>query len=64
MARRLRGWFAWRRRRGTAGVGNALLAIHALLEPDRRHAVEERQRRPVEEDVAGEPPDPEASGAP
>lgn len=57
-----RGWIYWRRsrRRGSAGVGNALLEVHALLEPDRRAMVEaiRSEDEEVEEDESGGPKDP------
>lgn len=57
-----RGWIYWRRsrRRGTAGAGNALLEVHALLEPDRRAMVEaiHEEGEEREEDEQGGPKDP------
>lgn len=56
-----RGWIYWRRRRGRgSGVGNALLDVHALLEPDRRAMVDaiRSEDEEVEKDGAGGPKDP------
>lgn len=56
-----RGWVYWRRSRGRGtGVGNALLEVHALLEPDRRAMVEaiRGEEEEVEEDEAGGPKEP------
>ena len=58
-----RGWIYYRtQRRGSAGVGNALLGVHALLEPDRRHVLEVRQAEVMEEEDAGDPPVPGGDG--
>jgi len=48
----------WRQQgRGSANVGNALLEIHSLLQPDRRHQVEEVRRSRLEEEESGDPPE-------
>lgn len=46
-------------RRGKgAGLGNALLALHDLLEPQRGQAGKTRLERRAEEDPGGDPPEP------
>jgi len=52
-----RGWIYYRERRGSSGsLGNALLEVHALLEPSKRHVVEERRRDVAEDEESGDPP--------
>jgi hypothetical protein len=43
-------------RRGSAGLGNALLEVHAMLEPDRANLREARLEERVEEERSGDPP--------
>ncbi|KAA0254409.1 hypothetical protein FBQ97_06315 [Acidobacteria bacterium ACD] len=58
LAAEARGWIYWRRRKASPGtLGSAVASAHALLEPDRRHLVEERRAVRVEEDEEGGPPD-------
>ena len=53
-----RGWIYYRERRGSSGaLGNALLEVHALLEPSQQHVVEERRQDMEEDDDSGEPPE-------
>jgi len=45
------------RRRGTSGsLGNAMLEVQAILEPSKRHVIEERVRDPAEDAESGDPP--------
>jgi len=60
-----RGWIYYRERRGSSGaLGNALLEVHALLEPAQRHVVEERRQDMEEDDDSGEPPGEPPDGSP
>jgi hypothetical protein len=43
-------------RRGSAGLGNALLEVHSLLEPDRKNLLEAKLVEQVEESESGDPP--------
>ena len=43
-------------RRGSAGFGNALLEVHAMLEPDRANLKKARLEEQVEEERSGDPP--------
>ena len=43
------------RRRGQ--VGNALLEVQSILEPDKQHLLEERRAELSEEDDEGDPPE-------
>jgi hypothetical protein len=64
MRRREERWESedWRQPdRGNVKVGNALLEIHSLLQPDRRHQVEEMQRERTEAEESGDPPVPGAA---
>jgi len=58
-----RGWIDYRRtdpgRFQARQVGPAFLAIQGLLEPDRRHAAEERTRLRTERDASDDGTDPE-----
>jgi len=58
-----RGWIDYRRtdpgRLQASQVGPAFLAIQGLLEPDRRHAAEERTRLRTERDASEDGKDPE-----
>jgi len=55
LAAERRGWIYWRRRRATSSsLGSAMRSVHGLLEPDKRHVVEERQRQEADIDVAGD----------
>ena len=45
------------RRRGTSGsLGNAMLEVQAILEPSKRHVIEERVRDPAEDAESGDAP--------
>jgi len=60
MARREARWESddWRQPdRGGVKVGNALLEIHSLLQPDRRHQLEEVRRERRHDEDSGDPPD-------
>lgn len=58
-----RGWIDYRRtnpgRFNPGQVGPAFLTIQGLLEPDKRHAAEERTAVRTEDDGEGAPPSPE-----
>jgi hypothetical protein len=52
-----RGFVDYGRRRGDSGtLGNALLELQSIIEPSRRHVLEERVRDPVESRESGKPP--------
>ena len=55
-----RGWIYYRKRQpsGGSGVGNALLEVQSLIEPDKRAMIEVREEK-REEDDSGAPPDPD-----
>ncbi len=42
-----------------SGVGNALLSVQSLIEPDKKDLLEARQEERAEEDDTGDPPDPQ-----
>jgi hypothetical protein len=61
LAAERRGWLYYRKERARpGGVGNAVLAAHALVEPQMRALVEQRAERPAESEAAGDPPLPGA----
>ncbi len=48
-----RGWLYWRHRKArSSSLGSAMLSVQGLLEPDKQHVVEERQRQDADIDVA------------
>lgn len=48
-----RGWIYWRHRKPSSSqMGSAMLSVHGILEPDKQHVVEERQRQEADIDVA------------
>lgn len=50
-----RGWIYWRRIKPHASsLGSAMLTVQALLEPEKQHVVEERERQAAEIDIAGD----------
>jgi hypothetical protein len=52
-----RGFVYYRHRRGSSGaLGSALLEVQAILEPARRHVVEERVKQRREGAETGDPP--------
>jgi hypothetical protein len=58
LAAEARGWIYWRRRKASPGTrAGAMLELHALLEPDRKHAAEiVRHESHVEDDEGGPGP--------
>ncbi|MBZ5641055.1 MAG: hypothetical protein LAO51_20130 [Acidobacteriia bacterium] len=59
-----RGWIYYRSKHGSSGaLGNALLEVHAILEPSARYVLEERTKDDAEADESGDPPDPGKSDA-
>lgn len=57
-----RGRVKFRDRRGSSGaLGSAFLELQSMLEPSKRHVVEERRKEDVDESDAGDPPIPGAS---
>ncbi len=43
-----RGWLYWRKKSGSgSGVGNALLGMQSVFEPDKRHVHEVQVKRPA-----------------
>lgn len=53
-----RGVLYYSRRRGSSGaLGNAFLEVHALLEPSRRHVLEQRVDARREAPDPADPPD-------
>jgi hypothetical protein len=51
-----RGWIYYRNKQGNSGtLSNAVLEVHSLFEPSKRHVLEERRRDPQEERDSGAP---------
>ena len=56
LAAEARGWIYWRRRKASPGTrAGAMLELHAMLEPSRRHAAEVVRAEAHEEDDEGGP---------
>jgi len=56
LAAEARGWIYWRRRKASPGTrAGALMELHALLEPDRKHTAEVLREVSHEEDDEGGP---------
>ena len=53
-----RGWIHYRKAGRGGTLGNALLEVHSILEPQQKHVVEERKRESAEERESGDPPNP------
>ena len=54
-----RGWIRRRMRRGTSSaLGNAMLGVQVILEPQIREVLEMRLEDPSEAGESGDPPDP------
>ena len=55
-----RGWLYWRKtkKRTGASLGTALLEAQALIEPEKRHAVEALKEQDADVDAQGDPPQP------
>lgn len=54
-----RGWIYYRKHPASSGVlGNAFLEVQTLLEPGKRHVLEERTRAGGETRESGDPPNP------
>ena len=57
LAAEARGWIYWRHRKASPGTrAGALMELHALLEPDRKHTAEVLREETREEDEDGDPP--------
>lgn len=54
-----RGWIYWRRRRASPGTASqAFQEVQKLLEPGRRHVLEQQRRVVREEGGEADPPEP------
>jgi hypothetical protein len=54
-----RGWIYYRGKHGSSGsLGSALLEMQAIIEPSKRHVLEERTKDASDTQDAGDPPAP------
>ncbi len=53
-----RGWLFYKHRKSTTSALGGVLEMHALLEPGRRHVIEEQRRERLEEASADDPLEP------
>lgn len=52
-----RGWIYYRKKRGSSGtLSSAALEIQTLVEPAKRHVLEQQRREPAQERETGDPP--------
>lgn len=52
-----RGWLYYRHGRGSSGsLGNAFLHIQSMIEPGKRHVLEQRLEEEREDEESGDPP--------
>ncbi len=59
LAMESRGWIYYRKSKGDSRPGDAFLAVHQLIEPEKKNLLEVRQDEHEEQDESGDPPDPE-----
>jgi len=51
-----RGWIYYRKNRGSSGtLSDAALELHSILEPAKRHVLEEKRRDRSEDTESGDP---------
>ncbi len=62
LAMESRGWIYYRKSKGDSRPGDAFLAVHQLIEPEKKHLLEVRQEEREEQDESGDPEDPEQAG--
>jgi hypothetical protein len=54
-----RGWIRWQMPRGTSSqLGNAVMGVQTIFQPQIREVLEARLEEGQEEDDSGDPPDP------
>ena len=49
-----RGWIYYRKKHGSVAVGSAFLEIQALMEPSKRHVLEQRRREDFDAQESGD----------
>ena len=49
-----RGWIYYRKKHGSVTVGSAFLEIQALMEPSKRHVLEQRRRDDFDNQESGD----------
>ena len=49
-----RGWIYYRKKHGSVTVGSAFLEIQALMEPSKRHILEQRRRDDFDDQESGD----------
>jgi hypothetical protein len=54
-----RGWVYWRKKKGSHGMpASALLEVHQIIEPSKKHVLEVLQDEAPESSEVGDPPTP------
>ena len=51
-----RGWIHWKTRGTSSSLGNAVLAVQTIFQPQYREVLESRLEEPDERETSGEPP--------
>lgn len=54
-----KGWVYYWHKRGSGNLGNVLLPVQAIYQPEVNYVIEERARDDAEEDESGDPPFPD-----
>ena len=49
-----RGWIYYRKKHGSVTVGSAFLEVQALMEPSKRHVLEQRRRDDFDNQESGD----------
>ncbi|MDZ4859201.1 MAG: hypothetical protein SGI88_09450 [Candidatus Hydrogenedentes bacterium] len=50
-----KGWIYYWHKSGSGGIGNAIMPIQAIFQPEIRYTLEEQTRQHVENEDAGDP---------
>jgi hypothetical protein len=54
-----RGWIRWKMRRGTSSaLGNAVIGVQTIFQPQYQDVLEQRLEEPSEASESGDPPEP------
>jgi len=53
-----RGWIYYRKKHGSASaLGNAFLELQSMIEPSKRHVIEEMRKDEADSEESGDPPE-------
>jgi hypothetical protein len=54
-----RGWIGWNVRGSSTALGNAMMGVQVIYQPQIREVLEQRLEEPDETRESGDPPDPD-----